>query len=64
MSKDLCGEKTFASKQVKEGATALVLMVMDLNQERSEVMGRRKEIRREFGNIKSLGLLVWQVLIQ
>lgn len=46
MSKDLCQETTLAPKQVKLGARALVLVVMDLNYESSEMVGsRKKEIR-------------------
>lgn len=46
MKKNLRERTSPALKQVKGGATALVLMVMDLNQESSEIVGsRKKEIR-------------------
>lgn len=46
MKRNLCEETNPAPKQVKGGATALVLKVMDLNQESSEIVGsREKEIR-------------------
>lgn len=52
-------EKTLAPKQVKGRTTALILMVMDLNQESSEMLGTRRNQELVYEYKVRLSLFVW-----